>query len=110
MAAWLPIIKAAIPHLAQIVTVSLPIFTARSDSADREAVVERQIQELQQAATQNAESVRELATQLKTTFESLDAAGTDLQNQLRRQHQLIMLVLVLSAVAIGLSAYTLAGV
>ena len=109
MAAWLPIVKAAIPHLAQIVTVSLPIFTARSESADREALMERQIQELQGAATQNAESVRELAMQLKTTFESLESAGADLQHQLARQQQLIIVLLIMTVLAIGMSAFALAG-
>ena len=109
MAAWLPIIKAAIPHIAQIVTVSLPIFTARSENTNREALVDRQIQELQNAATQNAESVRELAVQLKTTFESLESAGADLQKQLARQQQIILVVLVMSALAIGMSAFALAG-
>ncbi len=110
MAAWLPIIKAAIPHIAQIVTASLPIFTPRSDSADREALVDRQIQELQHAATQNAESVRELATQLKTTFESLESASADLQTRLKHQQQLIIVILVVSVVAISFSTFALSNV
>jgi uncharacterized protein YlxW (UPF0749 family) len=107
MAAWLPIIKAAIPHLAQVVTVALPMFTSRSDSADRDALTARQINELQEAATQNAESVKELATQLKSTFEGLESAATDLQRQLKRQKQLTAVTLVLFTIAIGLSSLAL---
>ena len=110
MAAWLPIIKAAVPHIAQIVTASLPIFTSKFDTADRDALIDRQIGELQQAATHNAESVRELATQLQTTFESLEAAGADLQRQLKRQQQLMIVILIVSIVAMGFSVFALAGV
>ncbi len=107
MAAWLPIIKAAIPHIAQIVTVALPMFTSRSENAERDALTTQQIKELQEAATQNAESVRELATQLRNTFESLESAATDLQKELGRQKQLIILALVLSIVGFCVSTYVL---
>ena len=107
MAAWLPVVKAAIPHIAQLVTVALPMFTSRSENADRNALTARQIEELQEAATRNAESVRELATQLTSTFESLESAATDLQSQLKRQKQLTVVALTLSILAIALSAFTL---
>ncbi len=107
MAAWLPIIKAAIPHIAQIVTVALPMFTSKSENAERDALTTQQIKELQEAATQNAESVRELATQLRNTFESLESAATDLQKELGRQKQLIILALVLSIVGFCVSTYVL---
>ncbi len=107
MAAWLPIIKAAIPHIAQIVTVALPMFTSRSANAEHDALTTQQIKELQKAATQNAESVRELATQLRNTFESLESAATDLQKELGRQKQLIILALVLSIVGFCVSTYVL---
>ena len=107
MAAWLPIIKAAIPHIAQIVSVALPMFTSKSENAERDALTTQQIKELQEAATQNAESVRELATQLRNTFESLETAATDLQKELGRQKQLIILALVLSIVGFCVSTYVL---
>jgi predicted nucleotide-binding protein (sugar kinase/HSP70/actin superfamily) len=107
MAAWLPVIKAAIPHLAQVVTVALPMFTSRSENADRDALIARQINELQEAATQNAESVKELATQLQSTFEGLESAATDLQRQLKRQKQLTVVMLILSTLAIGLGSLAL---
>lgn len=107
MAAWLPVIKAAIPHLAQVVTVALPMFTSRSENADRDALIARQINELQEAATQNAESVKELATQLQSTFEGLESAATDLQKQLKRQKQLTVVMLILSTAAIALGSLAL---
>ena len=107
MAAWAPIIKTAIPHIAQIVTVALPMFTSKSENAERDALTTQQIKELQKAATQNAESVRELATQLRNTFESLESAATGLQKELGRQKQLIILALVLSIVGFCISTYVL---
>ena len=107
MAAWLPIIKTAIPHIAQIVTVALPMFTSKSENAERDALTTQQINELQEAATRNTELVRELATQLKNTLESFEAAATDLQKDLRRQERLIILALVLSIVAFCVSTYVL---
>jgi chromosome segregation ATPase len=107
MAAWLPIVKAAIPHIAQVVTVALPMFTSRSEIADRDALITRQIEELQKAATQNAESVKELAVQLKSTFEGLESAAADIQIQLERQKKRTAIALIVSAVAIGLSTLAL---
>jgi hypothetical protein len=107
MAAWLPVIKAAIPHIAQVVTVALPIFTSNKESADREVLIANQIEELQAAAAQNAASVKDLATQLKSTLEGLESAATDLQAQLKRQMMRTNLVLILAAMAIILSALAL---
>ena len=107
MAAWLPIIKTAIPHIAQIVTVALPIFTSKSENAERDALTTQQIKELQEAATRNTELVKELATQLKNTLESFESADTDLQKKLRRQERLIILALILSIVAFCVSSYLL---
>jgi hypothetical protein len=108
MPAWLPVIKAAIPHIAQIVSVALPMFTARSPSVDRDALTAQQIDELQQAATQNAASVHELALQLKTTFESMEVAAADLQARVRRQQQLTFITLIVALLAVFISFYTLA--
>lgn len=108
MASWLPVIKAAIPHIAQIVSVALPMFTARTDTKDRDALTAQQIEELQQAATQNAASVREIALQLKTTFESLELAAAELEARVKRQQRLTLLTLLVAAAALFVSFYTLA--
>ncbi len=107
MAAWLPIIKTVIPPIAQIVTAALPMFTSKSENAERDALTTQQIKELQGAATRNTELVKELATQLKNTLESFESAATHLQKELGRQKQLIILALVLSIVAFCVSTYVL---
>ena len=114
MAAWLPVVKVALPYITQIVTAALPVFTSKSEdadrkalNADREALIARQIKELQEAATQNTGYVKELATQLKSTLEGLESAASDLQMQLKRQKQLTIVVLILSILAISLSLLAL---
>jgi len=108
MAGWIPVVKAAIPHIAQIVSVALPMFTARTENADREALTARQIEELQTAATQNAASVHELATQLQATLVGLESAAADLQAQVKRQRRLTVVALGLALVALALGVFILA--
>jgi len=77
MAAWLPILKAALPYLGNIVAAALPVFTARQADASAE-LVSRQIAELQEAVTCNAEAVKGLAAQVEQTITALDAGEADL--------------------------------
>jgi hypothetical protein len=109
MAAWLPVVTKAIPVIAQIVNIAAPMLTKRSASADRETLMAQQIEELQIAATQNSESVKALAAQVKTTFEELESAAVDLQLRLDRQQKLSMGAAVLGFGGLSLSLYTLLG-
>ena len=59
MAAWLPIIKVVLPHVASFAAAALPAFTRKkSDAGD--PVVTQQISELQEAVRTNAESMKVL--------------------------------------------------
>lgn len=109
MAAWLPIVKTAIPVIAQIVNIATPMLTKKSGSADREALLAKQIEELQNAATQNAESVKALAAQVQTTFEGLESAALDLQQKLDRQQKLCTIAVISGLSGISLSIYVLLG-
>jgi len=109
MAAWIPVVTKAIPVIAQIVNIATPILTKRSESADREALMAQQIEELQIAATQNNTSVKELAAQVKTTFEGLEAASIDLQRRLDRQQRLSVGAIVIGLSGFGISLYALLG-
>src|SRR5690606_41550406 len=79
MAGWLPVLKASLPYVSQIVTAAIPAFTSKPQGAATEDVVARQIAELQSAVTDNAERVKELAVQLKEVLESMDAGVAELQ-------------------------------
>ena len=109
MAAWLPIVKTAIPIIAEIVSVTRPMFTKKPDEAGRDPLTSQQIEELQKAATQNSESVSELATQVKTTFEAMESAAQDLQVQLAFLRRLCLIAICASAVSVAISLYLLGG-
>lgn len=105
MAAWLPIVTKAIPVIAQIVNIAAPMLTKNSASADREALTAQQIEELQNAATQNSESVKALAAEVKTTFEGLESAAVDLQKRLDRQQKLSVVAGIFGLSGLGVSLY-----
>lgn len=109
MAAWLPIVKTALPIIAEIVTVARPMFTKKPSNAERDELTTQQIEELQNAATQNSNSVKELAAQVKTTFEGMESAAKDLQTRLERQRKLSILAVAFGLAGFLLSIYMLVG-
>ena len=57
----IPILKAVAPYVAQIASIAIPAFTHRSaETGPADPVVAKQIQELQEAATHNAEAMQVL--------------------------------------------------
>lgn len=82
MAAFLPALKIALPYISQIVTATVPMFTSRPANGKTDEIVSKQIQELQTAVTQNAESVKVMATQWQETMENLDSAAARLQQEI----------------------------
>jgi len=105
MAAWLPIVKTALPIIAEVVAVARPMFTSKSKNSERDELTTRQIEELQSAATQNADSVKSLAGQVQTTFEGLESAATDLQRNLERQQKLTILAVIFGFAGVLLGLY-----
>lgn len=108
MAAFLPVLKVALPYITQIVTATLPMFTAKSAEGKADEVIPKQIRELQSAVTQNAESVKGLALQLKETIEGLDAAATRLQQEMVFLRRLAIASVVIAAGAVGVAVWTVA--
>jgi hypothetical protein len=104
-AAWLATIKTVIPYIEPIVSLVTPVFTKkRADSMAAEVeILQRQVEELQQAAAHSTEHVRELAEQLKRVVEALDQAAVNLEAANRRHW-------TLAIVAIGLGGLALAAV
>jgi hypothetical protein len=82
MAAWLPVLKAALPYVSNIVAAALPVFTARRGPDASAELVSRQIAELQDAVTQNAEAVKGLAAQVEKTITALDGGEAELARRL----------------------------
>ncbi len=102
MPAWLPAVKAVLPYVAQIVTAAIPVFT-KKDKAGTDDVA-RQIAELQDAVTHNAESLKILAAQLQEVINDIGAAG--IEKDIRTNRWLAVAAILLSSAAIALWLYT----
>lgn len=77
MAAWLPVLKAALPYVGNIVAAALPVFTSRRGQDATGELIGRQIAELQEAVTGNAETVKGLAAQLEQTLSAIASGETE---------------------------------
>jgi hypothetical protein len=109
MPAWLPLLKASIPYVTQVITAAIPHFTSKSPGGKADDVLPKQIAELQTAATQNAESIKGLAGQLKQTIEGIDGAAEDLQQELRSLRRLAAIAVVLAVLATCVAVWALVG-
>ena len=107
MPAWLPILKAALPYVTQIVTTAIPVFSAKAPASKGDDVLSRQISELQSAATQNAESIRVLAEKLQETIQGIDGAANTLQKELITIKRLVIGAFLLAIIALLLAARSL---
>ena len=105
MAAWLPAVKVILPYLTQIITAAVPVFTRKMDRVGAEDTG-RQISELQDAATRNAESLKILATQLQKAISDIDAASAGIEREIRMTRALAILALILSIAAVALWLYS----
>ena len=105
MAAWFPILKAALPYVAQIVTAAIPAFTAKSDASKTDPLVIKQIEELQAAATNNAESIHVLAEKLQQTIQGIESAGVALEKQMVKIRIALIVLSLISLVAIIIAGW-----
>jgi hypothetical protein len=96
--AWMPIVKTLGPFVIQLGEIgvrALPHFTSRKSEAPVEIedrVTQKQISELQSAATENAQYIRELASELKSAITVVDG-------RLRRLALLVYFALGLSIIS-----------
>ena len=81
MAVWIPVLKAALPYVSNLVATALPVFTSKKEQDASAELVARQIAELQTAVTGNAEAVKGLAAQLEKTITALEAGESDLSRR-----------------------------
>lgn len=111
MAVWLiPAVKAILPFISPIVSSALPVFTTRKNdeaAAAQTGILQKQITELQSAASQNALHVKELAEQLQKTVTALEQGATVAESRFRQTAVLCGVAIVLSLLAIGVSLFVL---
>jgi hypothetical protein len=97
---WLiPALKAVLPHVGDIVAAAKPVFTKKAPEA-APLSENQQIAELQAAASQNAEHIRELAAQLQSTVNALEKAAEIAESRLRRAVLACAVAVALSAIAL----------
>jgi len=109
-ATWLVTLKAALPYIESIIAVVTSVFTKmKVDSlANQTDLLQRQIDELQQAAAQNAHNIKDAAEQLKRIVVALDQAALGLGAANRRHWTLCIVAIVMSAGALaGVAAVAL---
>ncbi len=110
-ASWLTI---AAPYIPEILRLARPLFThtppPQADAGQRMRVdlMSDQIDELQEAATQNAESIRLLASDMQKTIELLQANSERMEKRLIAAQRLALVAGTAAALAFCLAAVALA--
>jgi hypothetical protein len=108
MPSWLlPAVKLILPHVGTLVAAAKPAFTKRQAEGADESVIPQQIAELQNAVSQNATAVRELAEQLRLTVTAVEQATAVTQAREKRLYAISVAALVLSLVALSVSIVAL---
>lgn len=106
MYAWLlPAVKAILPHVGTIVSATLPVFKNRKideTAPTEEALLQRQITELQTVATQNAAHIKDLAAQLERMVSTLEQGVIAHERRYRRMSMLAWMAIALSLTSLGL--------
>ena len=111
-AQFLPIIKVVAPYIAQIATAAIPAFTSkkeapRSDEIKTDPIVTKQIEELQDAASKNANSVRVLAENLQKAIENIEIVAQKAHKKIAAYRIVIFLSLGLSIISLSTCLYLL---
>ena len=107
-ATWITIAASSLP---EIIRLARPLFT-RTPQVDnshqlRLDVIGEQIAELQDAATQNADSIRKLATDMQKTIEVLQVGADRAERRLRRANTLTLVATTMATLAFVLAAWAL---
>lgn len=105
----LPIIKAVAPYIAQVATAAIPAFTSKPEAVKVDPVLSQQIEELQAAATQNAQSVHVLAENLQQMMQEAERAAQEAKKQAAAYRAMLFVSLGLSTLSLLTSIYLLLG-
>ncbi|PBS13516.1 hypothetical protein CMZ82_05060 [Lysobacteraceae bacterium NML93-0792] len=110
-AGWITVVA---PYLPEIVRLARPIFTRTPPplvdlgQQRRNDVVDAQIVELQDAASQNADSIGKLAADMQKTIEALHLAAARAETRLVRAQALALVATTIAVLAFSLAAWALA--
>ena len=110
MPSWLwPAVKLILPHVGNIVAAAKPAFTKlkSGDPAEARGLAEQQIAELQQAVSENATHIKELAEQLRLTVAAVEQAAVETEKRVRRAYSLALTAGAVSLAALCAAVYLL---
>lgn len=102
---FLPIIKVVAPYLAQVATAAIPAFTSKPEAVKSDPVVAKQIDELQAAATQNAQSIQVLAEKTQQVMHDIENAAQEAKKQVAAYKTILFASLGLSVVSMATCLY-----
>jgi hypothetical protein len=91
-----------------VATVAIPAFTSKTGVNRSDPVVARQIEELQSAATQNAQSIHLLAEKMQQTIQGIESAAQEARKRTATYQTLLFISLGFSAVSFLACIYLLA--
>ncbi len=106
---WLlPALELIGPHVGTILKAAMPSFTRKEAEKELspEALLQQQVVELQSAASKNAANIAELAAQLQNTVKALGQAAELAQERLQRAFLVGAFACAVSAVALGISLFS----
>ncbi len=109
-AQFLPIVKAIAPYIAQVAAAAIPAFTSKKGNSDSEViksdpVVSKQIEELQSAASQNAQSVKVLAEKLQQAIKDIEGTAQSASKKIAAYKLIIFVSISFSIISLGLCLY-----
>lgn len=110
-AGWITVVA---PYLPEIVRLARPIFTRTPPplvdlgQQRRNTVIDAQITELQDAASQNADSIGKLAADMQQTIDALQLGAARVERRLVRAQALAVIASTVALLAFGLAAWALA--
>lgn len=113
MAAWF---TAALPFIPDVIKLATPYFTRKPPTQDpAPGLVAQQIVELQDVATQNADSIRMLAIEMQKTIETLQIGANSMSGQftalsesLHRARTLAVVAATVAVVALAVAVAAIA--
>ncbi|KAF3998968.1 hypothetical protein [Glaciimonas immobilis] len=106
MAAWLPVAKAILPYLGDIINAAKPAFTRLKggNEANQIEILQQQVTELQNVSLQNIQNAKALAEQLQVTISALEQTLVAAHDKARRASWIAIIAMAMALVALVMSA------
>ncbi|MQR01494.1 hypothetical protein [Glaciimonas soli] len=101
MSSWLPVAKAILPYVSDIISVAKPVFTHRkgNNPANQIEILQEQVEQLQTATLQNTHDIKALAEQFKTALPALEKEIWDAHTKAGRAQLISVVALIVALLA-----------